>query len=580
MKSRLLPLLLGCLASLAATGQQVPFTQLAASLPPVSYSAAAWGDCDGDGDLDLALTGANGNTPVTAVYMNLSGTFSLNASPLLPLHFGSIEWADYDTDGDFDLLVTGITAAGQPHTILYRNNSGLFSDAGISLPGLSDGQAVWGDMDNDGDPDILMAGLGTTCIYRNDGNDQFTLVNQSFPALDAPMVAWNDYNNDGRSDVLVCGNTGGGIITSLYRNEGGTFSLVSPGTQPFVGLYGGQARWCDLDGDRDQDLVINGMDLYVDGYFLIYRNDGNDQFTKIEGAGPALLSPWFDLADYDCDGLTDIMVTGASPGCGGPPVSLLLKNEGNMVFSTVSTLIPGYKLGCSAWGDFNGDGFSDLVFTGMDEFDVPHTGLFLNNLGNTQFAAGTPPSAPAGLSANAGQESILLQWSRSTDGQTPQPGLTYNIRIGTQPGLSDILSPLASETSGARRIASPGNTAGDTSWIIRNIPAGSYYFSVQAIDAGFMGGAFSEPVGFSYSPAVSCSEPVGRTTFNVHPNPCRDFLHIETQGEEFVIMDLRGEENLRGKDNRTIDVRHWSKGVYFLRSVKNPHCLPVRVVLF
>mgnify|MGYP001767041357 CR=1 FL=1 len=543
--------------------QQPPFTVYPASLPLLTYSATAWGDCDHDGDLDLAVTGASGNDALTAVFINNAGTFVQDTSSMEPLHFGSIEWGDHDLDGDLDLLVSGITVTGTPHTVVYTNNGDGFTDAGSLLPGIAYGQATWGDFDRDGDPDILMAGGSKAQIFRNNGNGQLSLFATDFPAVATPMVAWNDYNNDGQSDALICGDTGGGIVTELFRNDQGVFTKVNIQPEPFHGLYGGQARWADLDLDGDQDLVINGMDLYVDAFFLVYRNDGNDHFTKFDGIATGLLNPWFDLADFDNDGLTDIMVTGANPGCGGSAVTRLLQNTGSMNFTDVSTLLPGYKLGSVAWGDCNGDGYSDLLFTGLDSWDNPQTDLYLNNLGNAQFAANTPPVPPANPLASVEPGRVVLAWAPATDLQTPSQGLSYNIRVGTAIDQGDILSPLSILYTGNRLVAAPGNAGPDTAWVLTGLAAGTYWFSVQAVDAGFAGGGFSEPVPFTYSPAVGIPENEDSPAI-VFPNPCKDLLTIEGKIAGYRIMDVQGKLMSKGQAPGAVDVSAWAPGVYIL----------------
>ena len=75
-------------------------------------SSVAWGDYDGDGDLDILLTGFNSsNLPISKIYennINVGGTFTdiINAG-LEGVSFSSVAWGDYDGDGDLDILLTG-----------------------------------------------------------------------------------------------------------------------------------------------------------------------------------------------------------------------------------------------------------------------------------------------------------------------------------------------------------------------------------------------------------------------------------------------------------------------------------------
>jgi hypothetical protein len=569
MKFLSISILLILVFLIRSQAQQPPFSPANIILPQLAYSACAWGDFDHDGDLDLALSGAEGNSPVTKIFRNDNGTFTDLQANLLPLHFGSVEWGDYDNDNDLDLLVTGIESLGNPHTIIFKNNNGIFTDSGINLPGVMDGQASWGDLDNDGNLDILLAGSSMAGIFRNNGSGQFININAPLPAIETTMCCWNDYNNDGQSDVMVCGNTGGGMVTKLYKNNHGVFSEVTVAPEPFVGLYGGQAKWADLDNDGDQDLVIAGMDLYVDGYFLIYQNDGYDHFTKFDNNSANLLNPSIDLGDFDGDGLADIVLMGTISGCGGAAVTRLLKNTGNVTFADVSTLLPGYKLGGVTWGDYNNDGYTDLLFTGLDAYETPKTELFLNNLGNIGvFTQNTPPTPPQGLEVTMEADKAILHWSSASDAQTPKNALTYNICMGTMPDSHDVLSPLASRFTGNRAVTAPGNASSDTSWVISGIPTGTYYFSVQTIDNGFMPGSFSSPLMFNFTPmGIALNE---ASTFGISPNPCQNrlLIHVGDPADfdsKILIVNNFGQTYYQGCNPGAIDVSAWPKGIYLVQ---------------
>jgi hypothetical protein len=148
------------------------FEQLAQVLVRVSSSSVAWGDYDGDGDLDILLTGTNSSSvAISKIYRNDSGAFTDIAAGLAGVSSSSSAWGDYDGDGDLDILLMGQGSSGRVGSI-YRNDGGTFTDIGAGLEGVI-GSSVWGDYDGDGDLDILLIGLNSvnqriSRIYRND----------------------------------------------------------------------------------------------------------------------------------------------------------------------------------------------------------------------------------------------------------------------------------------------------------------------------------------------------------------------------------------------------------------------------
>ena len=113
--------------------------------------------------------------------------------------YSSAAWGDYDNDGDLDILLTGASTNAVPIARIYRNNgSSTFTDIDAGLPGVSRGSAAWGDYDNDGDLDILLIESGFSLIYRNNGNDMFTRIDAGLSAVSGSSAAWGDYDNDGK----------------------------------------------------------------------------------------------------------------------------------------------------------------------------------------------------------------------------------------------------------------------------------------------------------------------------------------------------------------------------------------------
>ncbi len=108
------------------------------------------------------------------------------------------------------LLLASLAAAG--HSARAQAEMGISAPAVLST-GAADGAAIWGDIDNDGDQDLLISGRGnneamTTSLFRNNGG---TLTNEGsagLPQLESSSLSLGDYDNDGYLDVLITGQSG------------------------------------------------------------------------------------------------------------------------------------------------------------------------------------------------------------------------------------------------------------------------------------------------------------------------------------------------------------------------------------
>ena len=111
-------------------------------------------------------------------------------------------------------------------TRVYRNNgNGTFGDIVAGLTGVRESSVDWGDYDNDGDLDILVAGQNGTqelaIVYRNNGNNTFSSLVGGLTGVRGSSLAWGDSDNDGDLDIVLTGWPGSGTsqIARVYRNN-------------------------------------------------------------------------------------------------------------------------------------------------------------------------------------------------------------------------------------------------------------------------------------------------------------------------------------------------------------------------
>ena len=461
------------------------FDDICASLPGVNMSSAEWGDYDNDGDLDILLTGSTGSESLTRIYENNGGSFSVVNAGLPGVYVSSAEWGDYDNDGDLDILLIGDTRHKYISRI-YKNDGGSFSDIGAGLPGVNMSSAEWGDYDNDGDLDFLLSGYtgskGISRVYKNDGGS-FSDIGAGLKGVYNGDAAWGDYDNDGDLDILLAGRFDmNSVFTKIYRNDGGSFSDI--GSTAFCGVYEGSAAWGDYDNDGDLDILLTGYTGNESLTRIYENNDGS--FSDIGAGLPGVFLGGTEWGDYDNDGDLDILLTGQT---GFTRISRIYNNEGGS-FSDIGAGLTGIGFGSADWGDYDNDGDLDVLITGYTG-----SGRISRIYRNNTSIKNNAPNVPANLIAAMNPDgSVTLSWDPATDNETPQPGLTYNLRMSTVSENTDIVSPMADST-GWRKIPAMGytnhNTGGTTGWTIQNLGEGNYFWTVQAIDHGFMGSPFA-----------------------------------------------------------------------------------------
>ena len=571
--------------------------------PPV----VAWADFDNDGDLDLlASVGTTGATASarTRLYRNLSATLFAYPTTFPNLAEGAAAWADYDRDGRLDLAIAGVDSTGARVARIYHNNSnGTFTDIAAGLTGVASASVAWADYDNDGDPDLLVGGSdnGTlaftlTRIYKNNGNGTFTWENAiTLPGAFNGQAIWGDVDRDGDPDIVTVGQNAAGVAQLVVcRNNGGFFASTT--TLAGMATTAGSVALGDYDNDGDLDLVVTG-NRSTDGVGVVQvlDNDGAGTFTAHGASLLRVAQSRAAWGDYDGDGDLDLAVCGTDSL--GVPASRIIRYDGAAGFRVIDVALPDVGMGNMAWGHVNVDNRMDLAFTGFDG-TAASAGVWTRLTGGVNVAP-NPPTGLTGTLSGTGRAS--LHWVRSTDSKTPTAGMSYDVRLGISSRGGQIVPLPSDSTTGARRVAHGGVCTGDSAWV-KGLPNNLYYFTVQAVDPSFAGSTL--PAWQTLiSPALLDVEdgadalPLAFAIREVSPNPARgpatvrfDLPHAARV--HLAVYDLSGRRvrtlldatMAAGRqaaqwDGEAEDGSRAAAGYYFVRMNAGGHALTRRLVL-
>lgn len=327
---------------------------------------------------------------------------------------------DFDNDGRLDLFVVNGAPLADPtppkgipqktgpqywNRLYHQKADGKFEDvtekAGLQGAGYGMGIAV-GDYDNDGFEDVFVTAYGGNRLYHNNGDGTFTDVTAKAGVGGSgwsTSAAWIDFDNDGLLDLIVlrylewdfsdvwCGTHQEGyrsycspdvfkpIAPLVYHNEGnGRFAEVSQQigiSKPGRGLG---IAFADYDRDGHTDIFVANDSMFE----FLYHNKGDGTFEEValpagvavDGDGNTYAGMGVDFADYDNDGLPDLVVTDL-----GNQRYALYRNDGDgsFTYASLSSGLGAITQRLSGWGvrfmDYDNDGWKDLLVAQGHDLD-------------------------------------------------------------------------------------------------------------------------------------------------------------------------------------------------------------------
>jgi len=332
-----------------------PFTSDAIHFPGSTWMS--WGVCVGDvnrdGQMDVMFAndeGFGGN----ALFLNQDGDFSQSAPQFTAGNqkTTAMAFGDLDGDGDLDLVCANEISAN----VAYRNNgAGFPGEPFWSTEVLRDTRDLaLADLDGDGRLDVVTANnYSPNEIYFNGPTGLATTPGWISPeTTNSWSVACGDVNGDGFLDLVFAH---GRDSTTLFLNSAAGFTQTVSDWSSVAGDPIGSVALGDLDGDGDLDLVCGN----VDGPSRVYLNVGGvfEQTPHWSTPGDGDPTTDVDLGDIDLDGDLDLV-------CGNYEANnTLFLNDGTGNFGLASVWIdgPGDPTEAITLADLNGDGLLDLV---------------------------------------------------------------------------------------------------------------------------------------------------------------------------------------------------------------------------
>jgi hypothetical protein len=306
-------------------------------------------------------------TPTDQIYLDTATDWTIGQGHF----FHDIAWGDLDSDGDLDIVTINSLYTFEIH----KNEKGIFQAESLLSSEEEIRDLALGDIDNDGDLDLVIGKNGPNAVYKNEnGKLQPEPVIFSPDHQDTYSVVLGDMDGDGDLDLAVgnqptwdteCGCPLDVGKNKVYLNDNGVFQTVAIWVAETGHLTTNMA-WADVDLDGYLDLAVNNFDVPP----TLYKNrfgtlESQPSWTPKANDGDnvnALPVYWYNVAwgDMDNDGYLDLAVATSAE-------DKVYRNHNGVLEETPTWISDnnGYTTNI-AWGDVDRDGDLDLAVGGYD----------------------------------------------------------------------------------------------------------------------------------------------------------------------------------------------------------------------
>lgn len=330
----------------------------------------------------------------------------------------NVTHADYNNDGFRDILILRGAwlkkAETHPNSLLKNNGDGTFSDVSYSSKIISRHPtqvATWADYNNDGFLDVFIGNesergnIHLAELFKNNGDGTFIDVASELgiAKFDGYIKGadWGDINNDGWPDLYVSLLNG---ANHLLKNNKGRFENISASAGVEKPISSFPTWFWDFNQDGFEDIFVSGYDVnrlkelstdYANELMhgkqegelcRLYKNNGDETFTEVSkqmGINKTMYAMGSNFGDLDNDGYFDFYVGTGAPDLSSVVPNRMFRNVNGQKFEEVTSaggfghIQKGHGI---AFADLDNDGDQDIyaVMGGAFEGDVFTNVLFEN----------------------------------------------------------------------------------------------------------------------------------------------------------------------------------------------------------